>query len=76
MVVWGGYDNATVHADGATYDSAADTWTVLPPAPLVGRCLATAAVADDVLIVWGGVHFCGEVGGHLGDGAMIELGGS
>ena len=42
MLVWGGFSrnntcNPCSHEDGAIYDMAADTWTLMSPGPLSGR---------------------------------------
>ena len=78
MLVWGGAssdrNDATLYADGASYDPATQKWTTLPAAPLSAR--------SDMGWVWTGtslVIFGGEGGGAntgsshaLADGAIYS----
>lgn len=74
LVVWGGYDfsaDETSFADGASYDPALDRWELLPPGPLPGRCLHTAAWTVRGLLVFGGTSRCGSPAPPLTDGALL-----
>jgi len=60
-LVWGGYSpfGAYSHSDGASYDVASDTWTMLPAPPTAlaaGRYLHRAVFDGTRMIVWGGVE--------------------
>lgn len=57
--VWGGGRPAFAEDpfdDGASYDPSTDTWTVMPPGPLLGRVGPSLAWLSEVgeLVVWGG----------------------
>ncbi|MGZ3419031.1 MAG: Kelch repeat-containing protein [Polyangiales bacterium] len=55
MLIWGGQKfDLTYVGDGASYDPATDTWTVLPPAPIAGRRRAGTVWTGKQMIVWGG----------------------
>jgi hypothetical protein len=70
-VVWGGQaaDGHQPVGDGAAYDSAADRWEVLPPAPIAGRIGASAVWTGREVLFWGGQ---GEPGNTLADGAAYD----
>jgi N-acetylneuraminic acid mutarotase len=77
MLVWGGTQRNEIGdqlADGAAYDPAADTWTVLPRSPLHGRYGHTAVWTGSSMIVWGGADTAGgDAPPHvLGDGASLD----
>jgi len=67
-IVWGGYGAYALgpggtysytRADGASYDLASDTWTVLPAAPKIfdtGRYQHGAVYTGTKMILWGGVQ--------------------
>ncbi len=72
MLVWGGYSrNATCnpcnHEDGAIYDLAADTWTLMSPGPLSGRGAHRAVWTGREMLVWGGFNTT-----ELNDGATYN----
>ncbi|HEX3828112.1 MAG TPA: hypothetical protein VHV82_12655 [Sporichthyaceae bacterium] len=59
MIVWGGRDaqqpgRAHNAADGAAYDPATDTWTMLPSAPIAARQLARAVWTGTRMVLLGG----------------------
>lgn len=72
MVVWGGTagtgEEESVHGDGAVYDPAADTWSLLPPAPLEARMYPAVAAAGGSVLVAAGTD-ADEVR-YFGDAAL------
>lgn len=59
LLVWGGYGRSAdctpcLHADGAAYDLATDTWTPIAGSPLSGRGGHRAVWTGREMIVWGG----------------------
>ena len=70
MIVWGGQSSTSSYAaDGAKYNLASDTWTVLPAAPITGRFAHVAVAAGtSKMIVWGGYN-----GTYRNDGAVLDL---
>ncbi|MFH1421479.1 MAG: PKD domain-containing protein [Planctomycetota bacterium] len=57
MIIWGGYchDGSAVYLqDGAKYNPASDTWTVISLSPLLERWRHTAVWTGTEMIVWGG----------------------
>lgn len=57
MIVWGGSETDSAHdvlADGAAYDPAADSWRLLPEAPLAARADHHAAWVGGRMVVLGG----------------------
>lgn len=59
LLVWGGYgrsDQCTpcLHADGAAYDVATDTWAPIAGSPLSGRGGHRAVWTGRDMVVWGG----------------------
>ncbi|MBI2392835.1 MAG: hypothetical protein HYV09_24835 [Deltaproteobacteria bacterium] len=56
ILVWGGRGKCTgiVCDDGAAYDPATDTWSMLPAAPLTPRDEHFVAWTGSELLVWGG----------------------
>jgi hypothetical protein len=82
LIVWGGLDEPPtdrIHAaaDGAAYDPATDTWSVLPPAPLSARAAPVTAWTGTRMIVLGGWStaangLSGEVLGQYTDGAAYD----
>jgi N-acetylneuraminic acid mutarotase len=73
MVVWGGQSSASSYAaDGARYNLATDTWTILPTPTIVGRYAHVAVAAGtNKMIVWGGYNV-----GYRNDGAVLDLSGT
>jgi N-acetylneuraminic acid mutarotase len=72
MLVWGGYSrnstcNPCSHEDGAVYDLAADTWTLMSPGPLSGRGAHRALWTGREMLVWGGFNTT-----ELNDGATYN----
>ena len=72
MLVWGGYSrnstcNPCSHEDGAIYDLAADTWTLMSPGPLSGRGAHRALWTGREMLVWGGFNTT-----ELNDGATYN----
>ncbi|HET7721333.1 MAG TPA: hypothetical protein VFK43_15310, partial [Acidimicrobiales bacterium] len=72
MLVWGGYSrnntcNPCSHEDGAIYDLAADTWTLMSPGPLSGRGAHRAVWTGREMLVWGGFNTT-----ELNDGATYN----
>ena len=68
MLVWGGNNRAGRRADGALYNPADNTWTLLPTAGApAGRANATVLWAGDRFLVWGGEG----ANGYLADGAQL-----
>jgi len=78
MLVWGGTDEVPGDdlprglGDGASYDPAADEWTALPAAPVVGRFGPVTVWTGEEMIVWGGC--CQSVYGpaNFVDGAAYK----
>jgi N-acetylneuraminic acid mutarotase len=59
LVVWGGYGRSQectpcLHADGAAYDLATDTWTPIAGSPVSGRGGHRAVWTGRDMVVWGG----------------------
>lgn len=57
MIIWGGEDGAkTQRAEGAAYDPATNTWSMIAAAPISGcsGCGAIYSIPTDEMIVWGG----------------------
>ena len=59
LVVWGGFGRSAectpcLHADGAAYDVATDTWSPIAGSPLSGRGGHRAVWTGRDMIVWGG----------------------
>ena len=57
LLVWGGQSGphgTVLHADGAAYDPATNTWRPLPPGPLSARVGQTAVWAGTEMVIWGG----------------------
>ncbi len=78
LVVWGGASNyrsdATLYADGASYDPATKEWTTLPTAPISARTQAGWVWTGSSLVVFGGygsVDSSGNVAA-LADGAIYS----
>lgn len=72
MLVWGGYSrnstcNPCNHEDGAIYDLAADTWTLMSPGPLSGRGAHRAVWTGREMLIWGGFNTT-----ELNDGATYN----
>ena len=86
MLVWGGNDPQppaallsplVVHADGASYDPATDTWREIPSAPVPARTSSSGVWAGRQMIVWGGVASGGTTNGRfeaewVGKGAAYD----
>lgn len=69
LIIWGGYatygshpdeDGDHVAGDGAAYNPATDTWTVLPASPLSDRCDHTTTWTGTEVVVFGGIEPCGQ----------------
>lgn len=74
VLVWGGASAGGFEeplADGAAYDPAADSWQLLPVAPITARGVHVSVWADDVMIVWGGRGAGDDV---FADGAQYSPG--
>jgi N-acetylneuraminic acid mutarotase len=85
MIVWGGgviaeqgeegstqlIPAGTLFHDGAAYDPAADTWTLLPKAPIKGRSGQVAIWTGREMILWGGAGI-GESNLAFKDGAAFD----
>ena len=59
LLVWGGYGRSEectpcLHADGAAYDVATDTWAPIAGSPLSGRGGHRAVWTGRDMVVWGG----------------------
>ena len=72
MMVWGGHTrNATCNPcsleDGAIYDLAGNTWTLMSPGPLSGRGGHRAVWTGQEMLVWGGFNTT-----ELKDGATYD----
>ncbi len=77
LLLWGGYatygEVPRPAADGAAYVPATDSWHVLPPAPLSGRCDHSGTWTGTTFIVFGGLDRCGSPGVlALGDAASYD----
>jgi N-acetylneuraminic acid mutarotase len=59
MIIWGGHVRTSgsswrQYADGATYNPATETWTLIDPAPATGTITTTPSVwAGNQLLYWG-----------------------
>ena len=68
LIVWGGLatygqygdDGDAVYGDGAAYNPATDTWTVLAPSPLSDRCDHSGTWTGELFVLFGGMTTCGE----------------
>ncbi len=75
MIVWGGtgVDLRTGRVgplvDGARYNPATDSWTMLPPSPLRPRTDFSVVWTGSTMIVWGGFAAEGGEGMYFDDGA-------
>lgn len=57
MLVWGGAsgrDGTVLHADGATYDPSAKSWSGMPAGPLSARAQAASVWTGKSVFIWGG----------------------
>jgi hypothetical protein len=78
MLVWGGAssdrNDATLYADGASYDPATQTWTTLPAAPLSPREDMGWVWTGTSLVIFGGVGGGRDAGSShaLADGAVYS----
>lgn len=73
MIIWGGSTpkpagGETPFDDGALYNPAARTWTMLPPAPISARSNAATVWTGSEMLVWGG----SDNGTSLTDGAAFN----
>jgi hypothetical protein len=68
LFIWGGDGPSGQFDDGAAYDPRADTWEVLPDAPLSPRNAPAAVWTGDELLLWGG----SASGGDSDDGAAYN----
>jgi len=82
MILWGGSDDhesegtkgcvTSFIADGAAYDPAKDSWSVLSASPLSARGWHSAVWTGIEMIVWGGATGLGCDYGYLSDGAAYD----
>ncbi|GBD84600.1 kelch motif protein [bacterium BMS3Abin02] len=78
MLIWGGdraMGDSTVPDladDGFAYDPATDTWSLIPAAPIAGRCSMFNVWTGTELIVWGGMVDHDGMYGAVGDGAAYD----
>jgi hypothetical protein len=76
LIVWGGaqgQDEAQLVSTGASYDPVANSWTVLPQAPISGRRGAAAVWTGDEMVVWGGGDNAAGAAPHAADdGAAFD----
>lgn len=76
LIVWGGASGphgGQLHADGAAYDPAKQTWHLLPPAPLSPRTGQAAAWTGHEMVVWGGYTRVGANASSVtGSGAAYD----
>jgi N-acetylneuraminic acid mutarotase len=73
MIIWGGVSDGTFDyvGDGGRYNAATDTWTVLPPSPVISRRGNHAAVwTGSEMLLWGGRSTAGD--NSLGDGGRYD----
>jgi N-acetylneuraminic acid mutarotase len=68
MIIWGGYDGAA-HNNGARYNPAANSWTVINPnSGLAPRNNHVATWTGSIMVIWGG----SEGSTAYGDGACYN----
>jgi len=82
LIVWGGSDDhesegtkgcvTSFIADGAAYDPANDSWSVLSASPLSARGWHSAVWMGSEMIVWGGATGLGCDYGYPSDGAAYD----
>jgi hypothetical protein len=63
LILWGGYatyGDGHASSQGAVYDPAADTWTVMADSPLGARCDHTVTWTGEIAIAFGGIETCGH----------------
>jgi hypothetical protein len=76
MLVWGGSSgtqNQDYRSDGAAYDPAANSWSLLPAAPLSGRTAMAAVWTGHDMFIWGGFTDDSRGSFHAdGDGALYN----
>lgn len=79
MLVWAGRDPEpengsspplVVHADGASYDPASDTWHEIPAAPVPARSASMGVWTGHKMIVWGGISSGGTTNGRFETGLV------
>jgi hypothetical protein len=72
VVIWGGFDGATVKNDGGVYDVAAGTWAAITSTNVpAARSRHIAVSTGDKMIVWGGWN---EVTTDFDDGGIYDVG--
>ncbi|MFH1421559.1 MAG: hypothetical protein ABIH42_02440, partial [Planctomycetota bacterium] len=73
MIVWGGYyysnETEAYYNDGAKYNPATDTWTVLSESPLSARDWFSCVWTGGKMIIWGGEQ---NLSSCLADGAAYN----
>jgi hypothetical protein len=73
---WGGQsrrqDGHTSHDDGAAYDPVAQTWRMLPPAPISPRSGAVSVWLGSHWLIWGGEDRNADLS-PFDDGALYDL---
>ena len=65
LLIWGGLpasSQAPALSDGATYQPASNTWSLLPPGPLEARTGSTAVWTGREALIWGGARLIGHSG--------------
>jgi len=80
MVIWGGIDGGSDPMslnDGATFQPATGTWSMLPTASLSSRGGADVYWTGDSVLFWGGMHLKrgADIGSlsYTADGAQLRL---
>lgn len=71
LIVWGGWSGTTtheLHADGAAFNPATNTWRMLPAAPGAGRAGAATVWTGSELLILGGE----TAGGRVADGLSFD----
>jgi len=76
LLLWGGQTapsgETVTPPHGLAYDPASNSWSALPPAPLLGRNEPAAIWTGRLMLVWGGNDPYGGLGHALGDGARFR----
>jgi hypothetical protein len=80
VLIWGGaesgpdlpLDEGRLPRHGAAYDPVADSWRIIPDAPIAGRHAPISAWTGTELLVWGGSRSESEGRAALADGAAYD----